>query len=115
MLSVKITVIPIPPPTSAFPCFSSVFVSLNIVVLSYKSTTYALEPMPSSFLKIVFDCFSAELLHVINLSYFSVAFKTAFVEKAFYVDATKMSNFRPSSNLMFLSKVLEKKWVYSPC
>lgn len=84
-----------------------------------RSSTCCLDPLPTAFFKIVFNCLTPEVLGIINCSLqsgiFPAAFKTVVIKpplKKSNVDATVIANFRPISNLLFLSKILEKT-VYS--
>ena len=53
-------------------------------VINLKPSTCALDPIPTSFIKTVFDCLAEEVLAIVNHSLFTVVFpsslKTAMVE-----------------------------------
>ena len=79
------------------------------------SATSCLDPIPTAFLKRVFDSVSSHVLKIINMSLqtgiFPDAFKTAVVKpllKKANLDANELKNYRPISNLPFISKILEK-------
>ena len=85
------------------------------VVSGLKSSTCSLDPIPTSFFKTVFNCLSGELLVLLNQSLltgtFPKLFKTAIVKpilKKSNLDSQTLSNYRPISNLPFISKILEK-------
>ena len=85
------------------------------VVTGLKSCTCALDPIPTSFFKNVLNCLSDELLDIINQSLLTGTFpsplKTAIIKpviKKSSLDPLVPSNYRPISNLPFLSKILEK-------
>ena len=89
--------------------------SLCDVVKSLKPTNCPLDIVPAKVLKMVFNTVGLSLLVFINsclrLGAVPAAFKHAVVRpllKKPNLDPSVLSNFRPVSNLPFLSKVLEK-------
>ena len=89
--------------------------SLNEIVSKLRKSTCALDPIPTKFFKTVFDSISEDVLAIINRSLdsgvFPTSLKTALVKpllKKNNLDPLVLSNFRPISNLPFLSKILEK-------
>ena len=89
--------------------------SLTDVVSHLRSTNCPSDCVPSRLLKEVFDSIGTTVLTLINTSLTSgcipAAFKNAVVHpliKKKNLDPTILSNFRPISQLPFLSKVLEK-------
>ena len=99
-------------------CLNSELVSLfslGDIVKSLKSTNCPLDTVPAKVLKMVFNTVGPSLLVFINscltLGTVPDAFKHAVVRpllKKPNLDPSVLSNFRPISNLPFLSKVLEK-------
>ncbi|KAG5277515.1 hypothetical protein AALO_G00118500, partial [Alosa alosa] len=88
---------------------------LGKIITQTGPSTCVLDPIPTTFLKKVYDGLAPFFLKVINTSLetgiFPTAFKTAVVKpllKKSKLDHTNLSNYRPISNLSFLSKVLEK-------
>uniref|UniRef100_A0A3P8P5K8 Reverse transcriptase domain-containing protein n=1 Tax=Astatotilapia calliptera TaxID=8154 RepID=A0A3P8P5K8_ASTCA len=89
--------------------------NLQKVFSTVRPTTCLLDPIPSSLFKTLYGFFEAELLCMMNcslqLGVFPAAFKTAVVRpllKKSNLDCNDFNNYRPVSNLPFLSKVLEK-------
>lgn len=85
------------------------------LVRSSKSTTCMLDPIPTKLLKEVLPEVIDPLLSIINssmsLGYVPKMFKLAVIKpliKKPQLDASELANFRPISNLPFLSKILEK-------
>uniref|UniRef100_A0A3B3HCT2 Reverse transcriptase domain-containing protein n=1 Tax=Oryzias latipes TaxID=8090 RepID=A0A3B3HCT2_ORYLA len=90
-------------------------VGLGQVFSQLKPTTCLLDPIPTSLLKTFYDFFESELLNIVNYSLqtgvFPAAFKTAVVRpllKKSHLDPYNYNNYRPVSNLPFLSKMIEK-------
>ena len=90
-------------------------VSLTEIVSKLGRSTCALDPIPTTFFKTVFDSISGDVLAIINRSLssgnFPTSLKTALVKpllKKSGLDPMVLGNFRPISNLPFLSKILEK-------
>ncbi len=78
-----------------------------------KSSTCYLDSLPTSFFKSVLNCL--DLLEVVNASLFSGTFpnslKMAVVKpllKKRNLDNIMLSNYRPISNLPFISKIIER-------
>uniref|UniRef100_A0A8C6NY71 Reverse transcriptase domain-containing protein n=1 Tax=Nothobranchius furzeri TaxID=105023 RepID=A0A8C6NY71_NOTFU len=88
---------------------------IDKVFTSERPTTCVLDPIPTRFFKQFYDSFRDEILTLMNCSLqtevFPAAFKRAVVrpllEKS-NLDFNDFNNFRPVSNLPFLSKILEK-------
>ncbi|KAL2095649.1 hypothetical protein ACEWY4_007797 [Coilia grayii] len=80
-----------------------------------KRSTCSLDPIPTFLMKNNFNYISTPLLQIINTSIltgiFPSAFKTAVVKpllKKPNLDYNTLNNYRPISNLPFISKILEK-------
>ena len=89
------------------------------IVTQSKPSSCCLDPVPSPLFKRVFNNISNSVLKIINTSLETgicpEAFKTAVVKpllKKPNLDPSVLSNYRPISNLPFLSKVLEKVVFY---
>ncbi len=85
------------------------------LVKSAKPTTCMLDPIPSKLLKEVLPEVIDHLLAIINsslsLGYVPKTFKLAVIKpliKKPQLDPKDLVNYRPISNLLFLSKILEK-------
>lgn len=98
---------------STFRCIT--LQELNKTVLECNSTTSDIDPIPTTFLKRVFSTVSSHILDIINTSLksgtFPDTFKTAVIKpilKKVNLDSSILANYRPISNLPFISKVLEK-------
>uniref|UniRef100_A0AAR2KBY1 Reverse transcriptase domain-containing protein n=1 Tax=Pygocentrus nattereri TaxID=42514 RepID=A0AAR2KBY1_PYGNA len=90
-------------------------VTLFDVISSLKSSTCELDPLPTCFFKQVLSSLSNEVLMIVNqslqLGEFPNILKTAVVKpllKNRNLDPTFLNNYRPISNLPFLSKIIEK-------
>uniref|UniRef100_A0A8C7WRW4 Reverse transcriptase domain-containing protein n=1 Tax=Oryzias sinensis TaxID=183150 RepID=A0A8C7WRW4_9TELE len=90
-------------------------VGLGQVFSQLKPTTCLLDSIPTSLLKTFYDFFEFELLNIVNYSLqtgiFPAAFKTPVVRpllKKSNLDPNNYNNYRPVSNLPFLSKMIEK-------
>ena len=88
---------------------------LEETVQHLKTSTCALDTLPTSFFKSVLNSLEADLLEVVNASLLSGSFpnslKTAVVKpllKKSNLDKTILSNYRPISNLPFIGKIIEK-------
>ena len=89
--------------------------TLGRVFSQVNPTTCLLDPIPTPFFKTFYGFFEEQLLNIVNCSLqtgvFPTAFKTAVVKpllKKSNVDPNVLNNYRPVSNLPFLSKILEK-------
>uniref|UniRef100_A0A669DS15 Reverse transcriptase domain-containing protein n=1 Tax=Oreochromis niloticus TaxID=8128 RepID=A0A669DS15_ORENI len=89
--------------------------NLKKVFSTVRPTTCLLDPIPSPLFKTLYGFFEAELLYMMNcslqLGVFPADFKTAVVRpllKKSNLDCNNFNNYRPVSNLPFLSKILEK-------
>ena len=98
---------------STFTCIT--LSELSKTVIECNSTTSDIDPIPTTFFKRVFDSVSGPVLDIINTSLrtgvFPDPFKTAVVKpllKKPKLDTSTLANYRPISNLPFISKVLEK-------
>ena len=97
-------------------CFSPVDLSeLTSMICSAKPSTCLLDPIPTRLLKEALPLVSTSLLDMINLSlvtgYVPQSFKVAVIKpllKKPTLDSGVLANYRPISNLPFLSKILEK-------
>ena len=90
-------------------------VMLERAVSQLSPATCLLDPIPTSLFKNVFSSFNQELLNILNYSLqtgvFPAAFKTAVVRptlKRSNLDPAVLDNYRPVSNMPFLSKILER-------
>ena len=104
-------------------CFSPIdLYQLTSMIFSSKPTTCLLDPIPTRLLKEVLPLVSTSLLDMINLSlltgYVPQSFKVAVIKpllKKPTLDPGVLANYRPISNLPFLSKILEKVVVNQLC
>ncbi len=103
-------------PIICLDCFASLNpYQLTSIISSSKPSTCLLDPIPTRLLKEVLPLVGTSLLDVINLSlstgyvpqYFKVAVIKPLLKKP-NLDPDVLANYRPISNLPFLSKVLEK-------
>ena len=91
-----------------------VITQLHTMIKSSKPASCALDPIPTSLLECLDDILPT-LTHIINTSILSGQFptnmKTAIVSpllKKCSLDINKLENYRPVSNLSFISKIYEK-------
>lgn len=96
-----------------FTCITST--ELYKTVMECNSSTSCIDPIPTAFFKRIFESISSHVLNIINTSLltgiFPDAFKTAVVKpllKKPKLDSDVLTNYRPISNLPFISKILEK-------
>ena len=98
------------------PCFSEVQQSyIQKIIRGMKPTTCCLDPFPTTLLKSYISILSPIITQVVNLSlqtaHVPPALKAAVIRpllKKPSLDPDNLANYRPISNLPFLSKVLEK-------
>ena len=88
---------------------------LASIIKSSKTSTCVLDPIPTKLFKEVFPLISQSILNIINTSletgYVPQSFKYSVVKpllKKPSLDPDTLSNYRPISNLPFISKVIEK-------
>uniref|UniRef100_A0A3Q3K2M1 Reverse transcriptase domain-containing protein n=1 Tax=Monopterus albus TaxID=43700 RepID=A0A3Q3K2M1_MONAL len=88
---------------------------LTSTIASSKSSTWLLDPIPTRLLKDIFPLINTSILDLINLplltGYVPQAFKLAVIKpllKKPTLDPGVLANYRPISNLPFISKILEK-------
>uniref|UniRef100_A0A669EKP4 Reverse transcriptase domain-containing protein n=1 Tax=Oreochromis niloticus TaxID=8128 RepID=A0A669EKP4_ORENI len=88
---------------------------LTSIINSSKPSTCLLDPIPTKLLKEVLPLINSSILIMINLSliigYVPQAFKVAVVKpllKKPSLDPAVLANYRPISNLPFISKILER-------
>lgn len=88
---------------------------LEDIIEHLKSSSCCLDILPTNFFKRVYDCLASDLLLITNTSLlsgiFPQALKTAVIKpllKKNNLDVSQMNNYRPISNLPFLSKIIEK-------
>uniref|UniRef100_A0A3B3CU78 Reverse transcriptase domain-containing protein n=1 Tax=Oryzias melastigma TaxID=30732 RepID=A0A3B3CU78_ORYME len=93
--------------------------TLKKVISQIKSTTCTLDPIPTTLFKKVCESCETEILNIVNSSLqsgdFPASLKTAVVRptlKKNNLDVSALHNYRPVSNLSFLSKVIEKLVFY---
>ena len=104
------------PTNLSFPSFHSVSQQeVRKIIISSKPTTCSLDPIPTPLLIQFLDQLLPTITTIINNSLlsgsFPDSFKTAVVKpllKKSSLDPNVLKNYRPVSNLSFLSKVLEK-------
>uniref|UniRef100_A0A8P4JV61 Reverse transcriptase domain-containing protein n=1 Tax=Dicentrarchus labrax TaxID=13489 RepID=A0A8P4JV61_DICLA len=97
-------------------CFSAIDLhQLTSIISSSKPSTCLLDPIPTRLLKEVVPLIGTSLLDMINLSllsgYVPQSFKVAVIKpllKKPTLDPGVLANYRPISNLPFLSEILEK-------
>ena len=107
---------PLPPCCNSMSVFALADIEiLSKVVSQLKPSTCPLDPIPTTFFKTIFNSVSKDILEIINCSLLTGIFpselKTAVVKpllKKSNLDSSVLKNFRPISNLPFLSKILEK-------
>ena len=112
-----------PPSISSTPHSSITLSHFNAISYDYliklvstsKSTTCLLDPIPTNLFKEMLPTLGPPLLHIINGSLNTgtvpTIFKTAIIKpllKKTNLDPLTLANYRPISNLPFMSKVLEK-------
>uniref|UniRef100_A0A3P9BKS9 Reverse transcriptase domain-containing protein n=3 Tax=Maylandia zebra TaxID=106582 RepID=A0A3P9BKS9_9CICH len=88
---------------------------LEDILGQLNSSSCCLDVLPTSFFKKVSKTLESDLLQIVNFSLLSGVFpeslKTAVIKpilKKDNLDKTQMNNYRPISNLPFLSKIIEK-------
>ncbi len=88
---------------------------LNKLITASKPTTCLLDPVPTKLLKELLPVAEEPLLNIINsslsLGHVQKAFKLAVIKsliKKPKLDPCELANYRPISNLLFMSKILEK-------
>ena len=100
-------------------CMSSFkLVSLEYItkmIISSKSSTCELDPIPTEFLKKCVETIAPIITHIVNISLetgtFSDSMKKAVLQpliKKITLDSEMLPNYRPISNLSYLSKITEK-------
>ncbi len=89
--------------------------NLEDIIQHLKSSSCCLDSLPSGIFKNVSNCIATDLLQIVNISLHSDVFlnilKTAVIKLLFKknnLDTSLMNNYRPISNVLFLSKVTEK-------
>ena len=103
-------------PGPSLDCFSPIDLPLLAkMISSAKPSTCILDAVPTSLLKEVFPLIGTSLLNMINMplltGYVPQSFKVAVIKpllKKPSLDPGVLANYRPISNLPFLSKILEK-------
>uniref|UniRef100_A0A3Q3FYF7 Reverse transcriptase domain-containing protein n=1 Tax=Labrus bergylta TaxID=56723 RepID=A0A3Q3FYF7_9LABR len=106
----------VPGPDISLDCFSPIDLSeLYSIFSASKPSTCLLDPIPTKLFKEVFPLVSNSILVMINSSllagYVPQAFKVAVIKpllKKPTLDSGTRANYRPISNLPFISKILEK-------
>jgi len=101
-------------PQEQLQCFTTIRQeALNII--ASKLTTCLLDPIPTKLLKELLPVAEKPLLNIINLSlslgHVSRPFKLAVIKsliKKPQLDPNVLANYRPISNILFMSKILEK-------
>ena len=95
---------------------------LTPIIMSYKTSTCIFDPIPSRLLKESFPLIADSILNIINTSletgYVPQSFKYAVIKpllKKPNLDPELLVNYRPISNLPFVSKILERVVVKQLC
>lgn len=78
--------------------------NLEDITQHLKSSSCCLDILPTGFFKHVSNCMASDLLQIVNTSILS----GATIKKKKNLDKSVMNNYRPISNLSFLSKIIEK-------
>jgi hypothetical protein len=88
---------------------------LDDIVQHLNSSSCCLDILPTGFFKTFFNCMASDVLEIVNMSLrtgvFPQPLKTAVIKpliKKKNLDTSLMNNYRPISNLPFLSKIIEK-------
>ncbi len=108
-------------PKEKLQCFTTIGrEELNKLITESKPTTCLLDPVPTKLLKELSPVAEEPLLNIINsslsLGHVPKPFKLAVIKpliKKPQLDPSELANYRPISNLPFMSKILEKRWVCS--
>ncbi len=103
-------------PKEKLQCFTTIGQDeLNKLITASKPTTCLLDPVPTKLLKELLPVAEQPLLNIINsslsLGHVPKAFKLAVIKpliKKPKLDPCELANYRPISNLPFMSKILEK-------
>ncbi len=96
-------------PKEIHQCFTTIGQDeLNKLITASKPTTCLLDPVPTKLLKELLPVEEEPLLNIINSS---LSFKLVVIKpliKKPKLDPCELANYRPISNLLFMSKILEK-------
>uniref|UniRef100_A0A8C1NEN7 Reverse transcriptase domain-containing protein n=2 Tax=Cyprinus carpio TaxID=7962 RepID=A0A8C1NEN7_CYPCA len=103
-------------PKDKLQCFTTIGQEeLNKLITASKPTTCLLDPVPTKLLKELLPVAEKPLLNIINsslsLGHVPKPFKLAVIKpliKKPQLDPSELANYRPISNLPFMSKILEK-------
>uniref|UniRef100_A0A9J8DEF0 Reverse transcriptase domain-containing protein n=1 Tax=Cyprinus carpio carpio TaxID=630221 RepID=A0A9J8DEF0_CYPCA len=103
-------------PKDKLQCFTTIGQEeLNKLITASKPTTCLLDPVPTKLLKELLPVAEKPLLNIINsslsLGHIPKPFKLAVIKpliKKPQLDPSELANYRPISNLPFMSKILEK-------
>uniref|UniRef100_A0A8C1AYS3 Reverse transcriptase domain-containing protein n=1 Tax=Cyprinus carpio carpio TaxID=630221 RepID=A0A8C1AYS3_CYPCA len=103
-------------PKDKLQCFTTIGQEeLNKLITASKPTTCLLDPVPTKLLKELLPVAEKPLLNIINsslsLGHVPKQFKLAVIKpliKKPQLDPSELANYRPISNLPFMSKILEK-------
>ncbi len=103
-------------PKEKLQCFTTIGrEELNKLITACKPTTCLLDPVPTKLLKELSPVAEEPLLNIINsslsLGHVPKPFKLAVIKpliKKPQLDPSELANYRPISNLPFMSKILEK-------
>uniref|UniRef100_A0A8C2JFA8 Reverse transcriptase domain-containing protein n=1 Tax=Cyprinus carpio TaxID=7962 RepID=A0A8C2JFA8_CYPCA len=102
-------------PKDKLQCFTTIGQEeLNKLITASKPTTCLLDPVPTKLLKELLPVAEKLLLNIINslsLGHVPKPFKLAVIKpliKKPQIDPSELANYRPISNLPFMSKILEK-------
>ncbi len=103
-------------PKEKLQCFTTIGQDeLNKLITASKPTTCLLDPVPTKLLKESLPVAEEPLLNIINsslsLGHIPKPFKLAVIKpliKKPKLDPCELANYRPISNLLFMSKILEK-------
>ena len=90
-------------------------VMVKHVIMKSAPKTYSLDPIPTPLLLEILDCLLPSLTALINSSLSSGLFPQVFKSAVIFpllkkpsLDPNELNNFRPISNLPFISKIIEK-------
>ena len=95
--------------------FGFAFAMVKLVITKSAPKTCSLDPIPTPLLLEILDCLLPSLTALINSSLSSGLFPQAFKSAVIFpllkkpsIDLNELKNFRPISNLPFISKIIEK-------
>jgi hypothetical protein len=103
----------VPPPLLSFDSVSSE--EVRRAILSSSDATCPLDPIPTNLLKSCLDVLLDPITKIVNLSFSSAEFPSSFKQahvtpllKKYNLPSEDLGNYRPISNLNFVSKIIER-------